>query len=190
MYSRTRRLLAALAVLLGTLAGAAGCGHGATTYAPAAYGENGHCYYLDYPAEAVTLIHDGLCPSSWIPWPMPASWEADYAPYYDSPAWYDTYVPRANRTVYVHHITTYMHTHAAIIRQDASEARYRSSTGKTVSGTTVAAEVASHSVKFGGGARSKKSYGGGARSGGSSHSSTSHGSGSSHGHSTRSRGRH
>lgn len=71
MNSRTR--LSALAVMAaGALA--ACTDHNVVapvSYAPAAYGVNGQCYYDDDPLEAVALIAAGLCPSGWLPTPMP-----------------------------------------------------------------------------------------------------------------------
>jgi len=54
--------------------------------APDAYGENGHCYYVNDPSEVISLQQAGLCPRSWTPVIMPVYWHSMYYRYYDSPA--------------------------------------------------------------------------------------------------------
>lgn len=142
MKTAARTILAALAIVLA----AAGCGSlGSSqpvTYAPAAYGASGQCYYVTSPAEVVALERAGLCPPDWGAAPMPASWLEEYYAFYDSPAYYDTYVPVKIRTVYVARERSFGRSHSTAIRTLASKARYRSSTGRTVTGTTVRAAKA------------------------------------------------
>jgi hypothetical protein len=168
-------LIRKIAVLAATGAAASaivtGCGASQpVTYAPAAYGVPGHCYYVNSPAEAVALEHAGLCPSSWVPTVMPLAWHEQYWDYYDSPAYYGTYVPARVRTVYVHRETTFGRTYRTVIATRAKTATYRSSTGKTVKGTVVTGKA-----KFGSGTSfgtTGRKYGGGsARTGTSSRTS-------------------
>lgn len=100
-----RRHLAAIAAAIALTAGCAT--EDGYTPAMTSYGERGACYYVDDPAEAVALQAAGLCPVNWIPAPMPYSWRSQYAWYYDSPGYYNTYVPQARRSVYVEHVKVY-----------------------------------------------------------------------------------
>ena len=171
-----RRLIAAAAAALGTAAVTvtAGCGLSPQplTYAPAAYGQNGQCYYVSSPAEAVALRQAGLCPRSWIAAPMPLSWEEAYYAYYDSPAYYDTYVPVRYRTVYISHETTFGRTYHSRIVTLSRSATYRSSSGGTVKGSAVTGKT-----RFGSGCSftcAGTKYGGGSlRNGGSGTTSRS-----------------
>lgn len=79
----------------------------AGTCQPPAYGADGHCYYVDDPAEVVALQAAGLCPVNWTPIIMPSPWRSQYAWYYDSPRYYGTYVPPARRTTYITHVHVY-----------------------------------------------------------------------------------
>lgn len=114
------------------------CGSGQpATYAPAAYGVPGHCYFVNSQAEAIALQNAGLCPRSWVPTVMPLSWEEEYYPFYSSPAYYNTYVPVRARHAYVRTETTFYRAHTSSIRTASARATYRSSTGGTVRGTTI-----------------------------------------------------
>lgn len=136
--------------------GAAACSAGApATLAPAAFGEAGHCYFVDDPAEATTLISSGACPSSWTPAPMPLVWHQRYAAYYASPVYVNRYVPAPVRTVYVQQSKAFAAQYPAQITALAKTATWRSSTGKTVTGPVAA-------TKFGGGSARAPSFGGGA----------------------------
>lgn len=139
------------------LGGAVACGHDdPEDYRPVAYGENGHCYYVEDPLEVTALYDRGYCQRSWTPFLMPLLWHQMYYPYYASPAYYNTFVPVATRTVYVTHSTTFQHTYAADIKRQSSRATYKNSAGKTVKGNKVSP------TKFGGGSRT--GGGGGSRS--------------------------
>lgn len=176
---RNRLITAAIsagAVAVGLLtAGCGSLGSGqAVTYAPAAYGANGQCYYVSSPAEAVALQQAGLCPRSWIPAPMPLSWEEEYYDYYDSPAYYGTYVPAGYRTVYVSRERSFGTRYRTTIVTLSRSATYRSSSGGTVKGSTVTGKT-----RFGSGCSfscAGTKYGSGSLRSGSSKTGTSSGS--------------
>jgi len=136
---RFKRIVSAAAVSLAAAAVVAGCSSAPAplTYAPAAYGISGHCYYVDDPAEAVALQAAGLCPRSWVPTLMPVAWHEEYYAFYDSPAYYDTYVPAKVRTVYVQRQTSFGRTYRTAIATRSKTAVYRSSAGTTVKGSQV-----------------------------------------------------
>ena len=146
-----RKLLLPLLAAALTLGGVAACGHDDVTYTPAAYGENGHCYYVEDPHEVDTLWSDGRCDRSWTPTLMPIFWHEMYYPYYSSPAYYNRYVPVATRTVYVQHSTTFYTANKSAILTAEKQATYRGSDGKTVKGNKVAP------TRFGGGSRTSGS---------------------------------
>lgn len=143
------RLLAlAIAALLGAalLAGCTPATHHTTTVTTVAddgtvtmlhYGENGHCYYVDSPAEATALIAAGLCPAGWTPYQMPTYWEDEYWYYYDSPA-YTRYVPVARRATYNTTIINFQKSNGPAIAAASKRATYKTSTGNTVTGTPTA----------------------------------------------------
>src|SRR4029077_16922969 len=91
--------------------------------------------------------------SSWVPPPMPLWWHTRYASYYDSPAYYGTYVPAASRTIYVQHVHTFESSNAGAIRSASTTGTWKSSDGTTVSGTKVAGDVKSGKAGFTGGSR-------------------------------------
>jgi hypothetical protein len=129
-------LLALLAagMLVSTLAA---CGGGDNvSYRPAAYGENGHCYYVEDPSEVYGLERDGYCHRDWTPMLMPLYWHMMYAPYYSSPAYYGRFVPRQSRTVFISHQTTFVNSHQSEIKSAVKTATYQGSNGKKVSGST------------------------------------------------------
>lgn len=132
------------------------------TYAPAAYGVTGHCYYIDYPAEATALIAAGLCPAAWLPTRAPLSWEQEYADYYDSDAYVDDYVPATDRVSYRSTQTAFYTKYKITIITAEKTAVYKSSTGATVKGYTGSA------MKFSGGNGSTAQLGGGSARGGTS----------------------
>lgn len=167
-----KKIILTLLGLIAAVITVTACSPDASTvsYTPAAYGQNGQCYYVNSPAEAIALQNAGLCPRSWVPTQMPQSWEEEYYPYYSSPGYYDVYVPARYRTVYVSRVNTFGHVHVTQIRTSSAKARYRSSSGGTVSGTT----VVKSKVRFGSGTAGT-SFGSGKRS--STTSGTSFGSG-------------
>ena len=168
-----RKALAAAAVSVAAAAVIAGCSSQPApplTYAPAAYGVSGHCYYVDDPAEVAALQNAGLCPRSWAPTLMPVAWEEEYYSYYDSSAYCDTYVPARVRTVYVQRETSFGRANRAAITTRSKAATYRTSAGTTVKGTQVTSKT-----RFGSG----KSYGASGQKYGGGNLRSSTGSGSS-----------
>ena len=158
---------AALAVTA-TMAAACSSQQAPLTYAPAAYGVPGHCYYVDDPAEAVALRAAGLCPASWAPALAPLAWQETYWDYYSSPAYYNVYVPARIRTVYVQRETTFGRTYRAAIVTRSRTATYRSSSGSVVKGGTLTGKT-----RFGSGTSfgtTGQKYGGGSLRSGSSSS--------------------
>jgi hypothetical protein len=188
---KIKKAVTAATVSAITAAAVAGCSSSApvpVTYAPAAYGVPGHCYYADSAAEAIALQAAGLCPRGWVPTLMPLAWHEEYYSYYDSPAYYDTYVPARVRTVYVRTETTFGHANRTAITTRSRQATYKSSSGTIVKGTSVTSKT-----KFGSGksfGTSGQKYGSGSLRSGSSKSGTSKsgssGSGSSRSGSSRS----
>jgi hypothetical protein len=168
---KTRPLAGTAAAVLVTAALAVGCSSQPLTYAPAAYGANGDCYYVNSAAEAIALEAAGLCPRSWAPTLMPVAWEDEYYSYYDSPAYYDTYVPSRARTVYVRTETTFGKTNRTAITARSKLATYKSSAGKTVKGTQVTSKTQFGSGKSFG--KSGQKYGGGSLRSGTSTGSKS-----------------
>lgn len=111
-----------------------------TYYRPAAYGENGRCYYVQSPAEAMSLRAAGLCQASWVPYPMPLYWHLRYAGYYDSPAYSGVYVAPASRAAYTKAAQSFEKTNSAKIQTEQKRATWLATTGKktaTVSGSKV-----------------------------------------------------
>jgi hypothetical protein len=160
-----RMLLAVAAVVLAMAVTACGAGSDNTTYAPAAYGQDGHCYYVDSPDEATALLAAGLCPAGWVAYPAPLAWQETYYSYYSSPSYYNRYVLVSHRTVYVTHETTFHTTYSSQITASSSKATYKGSNGKTVTGTTA-------KMKFSSGSGSTGKVGGGSLRAGTSGGST------------------
>lgn len=159
------------------LAALGGCArHRTVSYAPAAYGmQVGNvyeCYYVDNPAEVQTLIARGLCPVGAVPTRMPESRLDEYFAYYDSPAYYNTYVPAAYRTGYINTYHSYYVQHVTVINAASRSASWKSSDGKTVSGS----QVDTAKMTFSTGSGSTSTMGGGSLRGGSSGGSVSGGS--------------
>jgi hypothetical protein len=166
------RKIIAIGALAASLAGGAalaGCGASQpVTYAPAAYGVSGQCYYVQDPAEAVALENAGLCPRSWVPTLMPLYWHEEYYGYYDSPVYYSRYVPASHRTVYVSRQRSFGSTYKSRITAVSGTATYRGSNGTTAKGARVAkAQFGSGTsgTSFGGGSRGKTGTSGSGTSG-------------------------
>lgn len=179
-----RKIITVIALIAGlvSLLSVAGCGSGSgsgsgpATYAPAAYGAPGHCYYIQDPAEAIALEQAGLCPRGWVPTLAPLYWQQEYWPYYSSPAYYSHYVPARYRTAYVTRERTFGRSYRSAIAIRSRAAVYRSSAGGTVKGS----KVLTSRARFGSGTAGV-SYGGGKRSGTSGYSGSRSRSGSSGG---------
>lgn len=156
---------AATVALSVAAAGAAitGCGAGNGTYdhAPmAAYGQDNQCYYAYNPAEVNLLMREGLCDPSWAAVRAPASWLDEYYYYYDSPLYYDTFVPAQYRTVYIRTYgpsSTFYRTNRSAITRLSSKAIYYSTSGAKVTHVTGTSRFGSGS-SFG---KAGQTYGGG-----------------------------
>jgi hypothetical protein len=131
------------------------------------------CYYVDNPAEVQTLIANGRCPVGSVPTRMPEEWLNQYFAYYDSPAYYNTYVPVAYRSGYVGTYHTYYVQHTTVINAASKSGSWAGSNGKTVSGS----QVDTAKMKFSTGSGSNSTMGGGSLRGGSSGGSVSGASG-------------
>ena len=170
----TRRLAISMTGLFLALAALGGCArHRTVSYAPAAYGmQVGNvyeCYYVDNPAEVQALIARGLCPVGAVPTRMPESYLDEYFPYYDSPAYYNTYVPVAYRTGYISTYHAYYLQHVTVINAASRSASWKRSDGKTVSGSQVdTAKMDSTGGDRGGSSHSKPGTGSHTKSGGTS----------------------
>jgi predicted small lipoprotein YifL len=175
-------VLAAAAALVSLAA----CGSSQpVTYAPAAYGVPGHCYYVYSRAEAYALQAAGYCPRSWVPTRAPMSWQEEYWDYYDSPAYYTHYVPARVRTIYVKKEAAFGLSYRGAIASRRSSAVYRSSSGTLVKGTRVSkarfgsgTSFGSAGTRYGGGSRFKSGSGTSSGSRGSRSSSGGFGGGS------------
>lgn len=119
-------------------------------YSPAAYGQNGQCYYVNNPAEAIALQQAGRCPSYWVPTIMPVYWHETYFLYYGSPRYYDHFVGASYRTTYINEVHTFETVHRTEIVQRQNSATWKGSDGKTVDGKTVANQVKSGQTSFNG----------------------------------------
>jgi hypothetical protein len=129
-------MLPLLALLL--VIGLSGCGGGQpVSYAPAAYGQNGQCYYVDDPYEVTVLQQQGLCQRSWTPFLMPLFWHQMYYPYYSSPGYVNTFVVVSHRTTYVTHERSFGNTYKSQISSASKTAKYKGSNGKIVTGNKV-----------------------------------------------------
>lgn len=175
----TRRIAALIAGLFIAIAALAGCSHTApVAYAPAAYGvQVGNvydCYYVYGAMEVDALIAQGRCPVGSVPTRMPESYLNTYFAYYDSPAYYDVFVPSLSRATYITTYHTYYVQHPTVIAAASKQATWKGSNGKTVPGT----KVNTAKMKFSTGSGSTGNVGGGSlRVGGSSGGTSGGGSG-------------
>lgn len=173
----------------------AACGE-TVSYTPAAYGEqvqlmpgqqyvgaNGQtvvvaqaqnswvCYFTDSYLEIALLHQAGLCPDAWTPMLMASisqglAWHYRYAAFYDSPAYYNRYVPASYRTTYVTHVHTFEVQHRSDIDKAETTAKWRGTDGKTHSGQEVKGYIKSGQASFGSGSvRSSAFSSGSVRSG-------------------------
>lgn len=139
--------IAALAAAMAGTAILTGCGSPAPGHAPlASYGQNGACYYVYSPQEAYNLEAQGLCPQGAVPAQAPPAWLDEYYYYYDSPLYYDSFVP----PMYRHYYTTaympgYQRANRAQIARLSRKATYYSTSGKKVTGVTSTAKFGSGS---------------------------------------------
>jgi hypothetical protein len=133
-------------------------------YVPAAFGENGQCYYVDDPSEATALVAEGSCPSDWTPAPMPVVWHQRYFPYYSSNAYILAYVLASHRSAYISSESRFGTTYQAGIAAAVKSAVYRGSSGQQVTGDKV--DVSRFSSTSG--LSSSRAVTGGSSTGGSS----------------------
>ncbi len=106
-------------------------------YRPAAFGENGQCYYVLDPNEVDALIADGLCQPAWRVTPAPAYWVARYAPYYDSPAYYDVYVRPDRRPLFRERQVAWEKVNSGLISSERARSTWVNAKGTPVAGTKV-----------------------------------------------------
>lgn len=171
-----RKWIAAIAAIIVAGAVLTACSSH-TTYAGGppqldAYGESGRCYYIDSPDEAYALQQAGRCPRNWSPSPMPASWRSSHAYFYDSPDYYNTYVPASRRTTYVSSVKTYERTNPGIVRtaprvtQRKSVSQFGGGNGRTGGDYTSSRSTQTRRASTGTSTRkSGSSFGGGSRGG-------------------------
>lgn len=127
----------------------------AVSYAPAAYGQNGQCYYLDDPQEALSLIAAGLCQPGWRPTLMPLYWHQEYYSYYASDAYMDAYVPRSYWGSYHTQQNNFYTVNKTTIINVQKNAVYKGSNGATVA----ASALPSSKLSFGAGVKPSMSFG-------------------------------
>lgn len=167
-----RRLALLLVGALTAIAALTGCSSAPVSYAPDAYGVQVggvyDCYYVNNAAEVQTLMANGLCPAGSVAYRMPESFLNEYFSYYDSPAYYNTYVPVAYRTSYESTYHVYYVQHTTVINAASKSATWKGSNGKTVSGS----KVNTAKMKFSTGSGSKSTVGGGSLRGGSTKASS------------------
>lgn len=108
-----KKLLGVVAAVL-ALSSVTACSASYAT--PAAYGDSGHCFYVDSPAEVSALQHAGLCPVNWVAYPAPVWYRARYADYLAAPVYYNAYVPATVRTTYVSHVTVWNKSNSSAIQ--------------------------------------------------------------------------
>ena len=213
-----RKILAAAAGAVLVAGSLVACDSGSqqdVTYQPSAYGPQisgqASCAYVVDPQECA----DSGVPSQYwyqMPGDQPAGyvdsqaafaahmvfwlwwWRLAYDPWYSSYSYYGYYVPSRYRSTYVRTHVTYVENHYhTSITSYSKRTTYRSSTGKTVSGSRVPTKrfgtsrtttrsrtgscntlslypVGGTLVKFGGGSSRSGSVSGGSRYGGSSRS--------------------
>jgi hypothetical protein len=136
-----KRWGAVLAVLVLVL-GLAACSQGGddereVSYEPAAYGENGRCYYIEDEDEVEALKEEGRCNRSWTPLIMPIFWYSMYAPYYGSLAYRDRYVPSARRAAFASKVGGWERSYANDIRANQARGSWAGSNGTRVSGSAI-----------------------------------------------------
>jgi len=166
-----RKISIFLSTLILSLLLLTACGQSAGAYyVPPAYGQNNQCYYVNDPIEVTGpggLYDAGLCPRTWTPYLMPVTYHYMYAAFYDSPAYYQSYVPVSYRTTYTTYVTTFEKSpdYQKNESQYASQATWKDNKGKTVPGSTVQKQEQSGKASFGGGSvRSSGFSSGSARS--------------------------
>lgn len=106
-------------------------------FQPRYMGENATCYYIDDPNEADALLVDGLCQPSWRVARAPAYWVARYAPYYDSPAYYNVYVRPDRREYFSRNQTAWESANKGLIENERKSATWINAKREPVPGTKI-----------------------------------------------------
>jgi hypothetical protein len=139
-----KKIVARVAIgALIAVAGLTACGDDEPDqFVPASFGADGQCYWVESEDEVRVLKDDDLCERNAQPVHAgsdhdSSDWLLFYALYLNSPAYYNRYVPVAQRTVYVEHRTVYNRTHASEIKAAAPRAKYKGSNGKIYTGDKV-----------------------------------------------------
>lgn len=159
MIHHFRTLSCALIVFVTLLLSACG-GSPYVSYVPPPY-PAGQCYYVNSPLEVQYQVQSGLCQASWLPTLMPLAYHARYSAYYDSPAYYNVYVPVESRTTYVTTVRTFETTNKATIDTEAKNATWKGTDGKTYDGAKVQQQQQSGKASFGGGDVRSSGFSGG-----------------------------
>jgi hypothetical protein len=95
-------------------------------------------------------------------WSAMFLWHLMYAPWYASPAYYNTYVPTRYRATYVtQHVTVFDNRYRSMEDRYASRAIYRSGSGKTVTGNKLDRTKLSTQINTGGNRSGRTSKGNG-----------------------------
>lgn len=147
-----RRFRAALSLVLAMFAltalAVSGCTNKPSYYSGnditglAAYGvQNGSvfdCYYVDDIGEVAALEQAGLCPPGSTAMAAPLLWRETNWAYYSSPAYYNAYIPVGYRSHYATvYVVSFNSQYSKQISTAESNAVYKTSGGKTVSGSSV-----------------------------------------------------
>lgn len=169
--ARSAGAISSLAVLTLTAAAVSACGGGngyTLNSGMTAWGvQNGGyfaCYYVYTPLEVTApitgLIAQGRCPANSVPTLMPESWLDLHYGYYDSAAYYNTYVPSGPYRT--HYIAVWGGTNGAYYKSHKTII-INTNKAATNKGTGVAPANPTKNVTFGNGARATQTFGGGAR---------------------------
>lgn len=106
-------------------------------YQPRYFGENGTCYFIDYPYEVDALVVDGLCQPHWRVAQAPAYWVARYAPFYDSPAYYNVYVRPNDRAAFTSRHVAWERLNKGLIEAERKNATWIDAKRQPVPGTKI-----------------------------------------------------
>jgi hypothetical protein len=104
------------------------------------YGDSGHCFYVDDPAEVAALQAAGQCPINWTPAPAPSWYLVRYADYWSSPVYVNRYVPVSHRTSYTTVINHFESSHQSQISTarttytQKAKAAYSAGNGRSYTG--------------------------------------------------------
>jgi hypothetical protein len=170
---KIKNLLAGVAIASVTVTGAAtisACSPAhAVSYAPASYGEyyggHWHCYYVHDYYEYTQLVHAGHCHAGDIATLMPLYWHERYYGYYSGVGYTNHFVLPSYRTTYVNvQVNQFGRTYRSQIQSQSRSATWKSSKGRTYSGTQVKPKFTTGTKgrSFGGGSsRSRTSTGSG-----------------------------